>query len=98
MLVEDPVQFAHAKFANLCAHIEANYASVNTHWMRALPPSALYILLSRNVCVHRVAICAGDTETLVRDVNHPAVAAFAGLCADDPKILRYLKLFCELID
>jgi hypothetical protein len=99
MLVENVVEFVHAKFANLCAHLEETYCDVvDTAAMRAVPPTALFVLLRTQLLPHAALIKAGHTAQLAAQISEPpSVAALVRLCIDDPKVLRYLKLFCELV-
>jgi hypothetical protein len=99
MLVDDPVTFAHAKFANMCAYLEAQeqLPASETAQLRAIPPIALYALLRTHLLPHKAAIEAGDVQSVVEALDDPRIAELARLCGEDAKILRYLKLFCELV-
>jgi hypothetical protein len=99
MLVDNPVEFVHAKFANMCTHLEATYpnAAIDTEAMRSVGPTALFVLLRQYLLPHAEQVEAGDTVALVSSIAEPSIVALAVLCADDEKILRYLKLFCTLV-
>lgn len=98
LVVENPVEFAHAKFTNLCAYLEATYGGkIDTSAMRAIPATALYVLLKQHLLPHAAFVRLGDLDSLISAIHEPRVAELAVLCKDDGKILRYLLLFCELV-
>jgi hypothetical protein len=96
MLVDNPVAFVHEKFANLCTHLERTYAFDVTA-MRAVPQTALYVLLRQHLLPHVALVEAGDAEGLIAAISDPTTAQLAVHCQCDAKVMRYLKLFCELI-
>ena len=98
MLVENVVEFTHQKFANMCAHLESTYGdAIGTAQMRAVPAVALFVLLKNHLLPHAALVEACDAMGLIAVVEEPSVASLATLCKDDAKLLRYLKLFCELV-
>jgi protein-arginine kinase len=96
MLVENPVEFVHAKFANLCDHLERTY-EFDTTEMRAVPATALYVLLKHHLLPHAQLVEAGNIDALVLEIKDADISALAMLCAEDERVLRYLKLFCKLV-
>lgn len=96
MLVENPVEFTHLKFANLCSHLEKTYAFDTTE-MRAVPATALFVLLKHHLLPHAALVEAGNVEALVCKIKDADISALAMLCENDDKVLRYLKLFCMLV-
>jgi len=96
MIVENPVEFVHQKFANLCDHLEQTY-QFDVSAMRAVPATALFVLLKQHLLPHAALVEAGRTKDLLAAIHNEDISALAQLCEDDEKILRYLKLFCMLV-
>lgn len=98
MLVENVVEFTHAKFANLCAHLEATYGgAIDTTALREVPATALFVLLRKHLLPHAALVESGDAAGLIAALDDPSVAQLASHCEHDQKVMRYLKLFCELV-
>lgn len=97
MLVENVVAFAHQKFANMCAHIEQAHG-LDMSEMRAIPATALYVLLKQHLLPHAALVEAGDAAGLLDAIDNEALASMPVHTAiSDAKVMRYLKLFCELV-
>lgn len=95
MIVENPVEFTYYKFANMCDHLEKTYA-FDTKEMRTVPAMALFVLLKQHLLPHVALVEEGNTEALASMVKGD-LSAIVTLCKDDGKVLRYLKLFCQLV-
>ena len=98
MLVDDPVAFVHAKFANMCAYLAATYGDAfDTTAMLAIPPMALFVMLRRYLLPHAAHVEASNADALVDSLEPGHVAGLAVACKDDAKLMRYLQLFCTMV-
>ena len=97
MQIDDVPTFLHQKFQNMCTYLECTYADIDTSDMRKLSPIALYVIVKKYMLPNIELIRLGSVDEFVKSVDEPALAVVAAKCRDDEKLLRYVKMFADLI-